>query len=112
MITPAGLREIATYANGIGPTKNMVIPRTAQALPGKPTALVTNAHALKLLVHPYTFRPENPFLPANLRNGDAKSGRGDAAAEIMLFLEAGVDGVFTDDSAVGRAAMDAFLHRK
>ncbi|MDB5840298.1 MAG: glycerophosphodiester phosphodiesterase [Herminiimonas sp.] len=112
MITPAGLREIATYANGIGPTKNMVIPRTAQALPGKPTALVTNAHALKLLVHPYTFRPENPFLPANLRNGDAKSGRGDAAAEIILFLEAGVDGVFTDDSAVGRAAMDAFLHRK
>jgi glycerophosphoryl diester phosphodiesterase len=105
----AGLLEVATYANGIGPTKEMVIPRDSNNNLGAPTALVRDAHAAKLLVHPYTFRPENPFLPANLRLGDPKSPsqRGDAAAEITTFLRAGIDGFFTDDPAVGRAALDA-----
>ena len=51
--------------------------------------------------------------PANLRRSDvaSPSTRGDLAAEIMAFLQAGVDGVFTDDPGVGRAAMDAFLKR-
>lgn len=106
----AGLREIATYANGIGPEKNMVIPRNAQNILGTPTALVANAHAAGLTVHPYTFRPENPFLPADLRHGDvaSPSARGDLAAEITMFLRAGIDGFFTDDPAIGRAALDAF----
>ncbi len=113
MTTPAGLREIAAYADGIGPSKEMVIPRDAQNDLAAPTALMADAHAAGLLVHPYTFRPENPFLPANLRRGDAASpsGRGDLAAEIAAFLRAGVDGVFTDDPGVGRAAVDAFLKR-
>jgi glycerophosphoryl diester phosphodiesterase len=109
----AGLLEVATYANGIGPAKELVIPRDRQKNLGSPTSLVRNAHAAKLLVHPYTFRPENPFLPANLRRGDAesRSERGDAAAEITAFLQAGIDGFFTDDPAVGREVMDAFLKR-
>ena len=113
LATPAGLREIATYANGIGPSKDMVIPRDAQNNLAAPTALVADAHAARLVLHPYTFRPENPFLPANLRRGDvaSPSARGDLAAEITAFLQAGVDGVFTDDPGVGRAAMDAFLKR-
>jgi glycerophosphoryl diester phosphodiesterase len=109
----AGLQEVATYADGIGPSKDLVIPRNAEKNLGAPTSLVQNAHAAKLLVHPYTFRPENPFLPANLRRGDtaSRSERGDAIAEINAFLNAGVDGFFTDDPAVGRAALDAFLKK-
>ena len=107
----AGLRDVATYANGIGPDKNMVIPRTAQNTLGTPTSLVADAHAAGLVVHPYTFRPENPFLPVELRRGNVASSteRGDLAAEITTFLRAGIDGFFTDDPAIGRAALDAFL---
>ena len=107
----AGLRDVATYANGIGPDKNMVIPRTAQNTLGTPTSLVADAHAAGLVVHPYTFRPENPFLPVELRRGNVASSteRGDLAAEITSFLRAGIDGFFTDDPAIGRAALDAFL---
>jgi len=110
----AGLREVANYANGIGPEKGMVIPRNAQNNLGTPTALVTDAHAAGLIVHPYTFRPENPFLPADLRKGNTASltERGDMAAEITVFLRAGIDGFFTDDPAIGRAALDAFVNQK
>ena len=34
--------------------------------------------------------------------------RGDSVAEITAYLRAGIDGFFTDDSAVGRAAVQAF----
>ena len=107
----AGLKEVASYANGIGPEKSMVIPRNAQSILGTPTALVANAKAAGLIVHPYTFRPENPFLPADLRRGNtaSTSDRGDSAAEITAFLRAGIDGFFTDDPAIGRAALDAFV---
>ncbi|MEP6587485.1 MAG: glycerophosphodiester phosphodiesterase [Polaromonas sp.] len=106
----AGLREIASYANGIGPEKGMVIPCNAQNKLGTPTTLVADAHAAGLVVHPYTFRPENPFLPADLRRGNvaSPSERGDLAAELTLFLRAGIDGFFTDDPAIGRATLDAF----
>ncbi len=109
--TAAGLRDVSAYANGIGPDKNMVIPRTAQGTLGAPTSLVTDAHAAGLVVHPYTFRPENPFLPTDLRRGNVASltERGDLAVEITIFLKAGIDGFFTDDPAIGRSALDAFL---
>ena len=109
----AGLRDIATYANGVGPEKGMVIPRTAQNTLGTPTPLVADAHAAGLLVHPYTFRPENPFLPAELRRGNVASAteHGDLAAEITIYLRAGIDGFFTDDPAIGRTALDAFLRK-
>ena len=106
----AGLREVASYANGIGPDKSMVIPRTAQNTLGTPTTLVADAKAAGLIVHPYTFRPENPFLPVDLRRGNtaSPSERGDLAAEITVFLRTGIDGFFTDDPAIGRAALEAF----
>ena len=109
----AGLREVAQYANGVGPAKDMIIPRDANNNLGIPTMLVRDAHAAGLVLHPYTFRPENPFLPASMRkdNPASPTTRGDLAAEITAFLQAGVDGVFTDDPAVGRAALDAFLKK-
>ncbi|MBC7443985.1 MAG: glycerophosphodiester phosphodiesterase, partial [Polaromonas sp.] len=67
LASAAGLREVARYASGIGPEKSLVIPRNAQNQLGTPTTLVADAHAAGLVVHPYTFRPENPFLPLDLR---------------------------------------------
>ncbi len=63
LITPTGLADIATYAAGIGPDKNMVVASNADQTLGAPTSLVADAHAVDLLVHPYTFRNENQFLP-------------------------------------------------
>jgi len=112
LITPAGLRDVASYANGIGPSKDMVIPLTGGNL-GTPTALVTNAKAANLLVHIYTLRPENNFLPANLKRAPVTDNtvRGDSITEIQTFLQAGIDGFFTDDSAVGREAIRSFVRR-
>ncbi|MGO4279221.1 glycerophosphodiester phosphodiesterase [Cupriavidus sp. RAF20_2] len=113
MLTPLGLREVATYANGIGPEKSNVVPRDAQGALAAPTALVTNAHAAGLTVHPYTFRPENSFLPKPFRvaGDDATRSPNGLVREIQAFLAAGVDGVFTDDPALGRRAVDSAPER-
>ena len=112
LITPAGLKEVASYANGIGPSKDMVIPVVNGAL-GTPTALVNNAKAAGLVMHIYTLRPENAFLPTNLKKAPVTDNtvRGDSIAEIQTFLQAGVDGFFTDDSAVGREAIRTFVKK-
>jgi glycerophosphoryl diester phosphodiesterase len=113
LVTPAGLSEVATYANAIGPSKSLVIPRTeGDGGLGAPTALVREAHEAGLLVHPWTFRAENGFLPASLRSSEKASEHGDLAGELATFLSAGVDGFFTDHPAIGRAATDAFAGRR
>jgi glycerophosphoryl diester phosphodiesterase len=95
-LTPGGLRELAHYADGIGPDKAQVIPRRADDTLGTPTGLVAAAHAAGLLVMPYTFRAENQFLPAGLRSGTEPAGYGRAIDEQLAFLRTGVDGLFTD----------------
>ncbi|MGH6780678.1 MAG: glycerophosphodiester phosphodiesterase, partial [Sphingomonadaceae bacterium] len=57
-----------------------------------------------LKVHPWTFRVENYFLPADMRKGINPRGAGDLAAEIRLFLSLGVDGVFSDNPGEAVAA--------
>ncbi len=108
LCTPAGLAEIATYANAIGPHKLQVIPLTAnEATLAEPTRLVRDAHAAGLQVHAYTFRAENQFLPRDLRApcGDF----GNLQAELHAYLSAGVDGFFTDHPDIGVEARDAAL---
>jgi glycerophosphoryl diester phosphodiesterase len=105
MVTPEGLKAIAAYASGIGPNRDRVIPRDAAGNLLAPTALVADAHAVGLQVHPWTFRPENYFLAAPFRKGAALQDRGDAAGEIRVYLETGIDGVFSDLPAAAVEAM-------
>lgn len=99
MATPAGLKAIAAYADGIGPNKAMIWDGA-----GVPTTLVADAHRVGLKVHPWTFRAENAFLALAFRTGTAPGAHGRLADEITAFLGLGVDGVFTDFPAIGVAA--------
>jgi glycerophosphoryl diester phosphodiesterase len=109
LISPAGLAQIARYAIAIGPAKSLIIPRRADQTLGTPTPLVAAAHAVGLAVHPWTFRAENAFLPADLRRGAAEAARGDLQGELGAFLAAGIDGFFTDQPDIGMRARAAFL---
>jgi len=102
LATPAGLKAVAADADGIGPAKALIVPRDADGRSLAPTRLVADAHAAGLLVHPFTFRSENSFLPAELRRGADPAQKGDDQAEYRQFLDLGVDGVFSDfpDAAV------------
>jgi glycerophosphoryl diester phosphodiesterase len=107
---PAGLAEIATYADGIGTNKNLLAPRTSDGLLGTPTTLVRDAHANGLLVHGWTFRAENSFLPNDFQSSTDESAYGDLAGEVTHFLELGIDGFFTDQPDIGVQARDAFVN--
>ena len=109
MLRAEGLRAIAEYARGIGPEKTLIVPRDSGGRSLAPTDLVQRAHAANLVVHPWTFRAENYFLPAELRRGDPSAPdhmrqHGDFAAELRAFYAAGVDGVFSDFPAAAAAA--------
>jgi glycerophosphoryl diester phosphodiesterase len=101
-VTDADLAGIADYADAIGPDKALVIGLDAAGVSTGPTGLVERAHALDLPVLPWTFRNENPFLPADQRRGDDPTAYGYAFAEYAAHLAAGVDGLITDnpDTAV------------
>ena len=102
LATASGLKAIAKYADGVGPSKDYIVPRDATGRSLPPTRFVDDAHAAGLLVHPYTFRNENSFLPLELRRGTDPAAYGDAFAEYAQFFALGVDGVFADnpDTAV------------
>jgi glycerophosphoryl diester phosphodiesterase len=105
LVTPAGLKEIARYADGVGVCKDVIIPRDAAGNLTAPTNVVRDAHRRGLEVHAWTFRVENTFLPAELRSSAVPSEPGDLAAEIQVFVDAGIDGLFSDNPAVAVAAL-------
>ncbi|GDY35360.1 glycerophosphodiester phosphodiesterase [Acidovorax sp. NB1] len=119
LLTPAGLKEVKTYADGIGPWKPYLIPskQVDANKDGKPddlngdgkiddrdrvmmpaTDVVKNAHAEGLMVHPYTFRNEARRLASDFK--------GDPKAEYKLFYNLGVDGLFSDFPDTAKAARD------
>jgi glycerophosphoryl diester phosphodiesterase len=119
MLTPAGLAEIRTYADGIGPWKPMIVPlkvvpfpatnpdgtpyvgKTSDATTQPPTSLIEDAHRAGLFVHAYTFRNENRYLAADYR--------GDPRAEYRKFFRLGIDGVFSDFSNTAYVARLQYL---
>jgi len=111
MLTPAGLAEIKTYADGIGPWKPQVMSlavvpaKATNSLADvntiKPTSLIADAHKAGLFVHSYTFRNEKKYL-AGIYNGDP-------TAEYLAFFRAGIDGVFTDFANTGVAARAVYF---
>lgn len=111
LATPAGLAAVATYAAGIGVHKGMIVPRTPEDRLGAPTTLVRDAHAAGLRVHAWTFRAENQFLPAEHRRGGAPEAIGDLAGEISVFLDQGIDGLFSDHPDHARQAVEARKRR-
>ncbi|WP_053206262.1 esterase-like activity of phytase family protein [Jiangella muralis] len=104
LATAAGLRAIARYADGVGLEKNVMIPRDADGTLGAPTPVIRDAHRAGLQVHGWTFRRENQFLPAEFRSSADPNAVGDVEGEIQVFLEAGMDGFFTDNPDLGSAA--------
>ncbi|HRP10742.1 MAG TPA: glycerophosphodiester phosphodiesterase family protein [Terricaulis sp.] len=112
MLSDAGLAAIAGYARGVGPVKSLIIPRDANDNLAAPTDLVARAHAAGLQVHPWTFRPENYFLPQAMRvyrsalhRPEDAAEHGDMEAEVRAFTAAGVDGVFADAPDVAVRAL-------
>lgn len=103
--TPEGLAEVARTADGIGPAKEMIVPRGPLGGSKPSTSLVADAHAAGLQVHVWTFRAENYFLPMELRKGIDPRARGDLAGEIRQFAALGVDGVFSDFPGIAAATL-------
>ncbi|MFC8763418.1 glycerophosphodiester phosphodiesterase [Streptomyces sp. NPDC057193] len=97
LVTPEGLRWIASYAKGIGPTLDLVIPKDASGRLGDPTTLVRDAHAEGLILHPYTHRNENAFLPVDFRRGTDPAAYGDSFGALKRYLDTGIDGIFSDN---------------
>lgn len=107
MLMPAGLREIARYADWVAPATRVIIPLGEGDKLGSPTGVVAAAHQAGLLVGTWTFRPENRFLAADYRDtagDDARNLQG-SLAEMRRYLAQGLDGFFTDDPALGRQAV-------
>ena len=120
------LKEIAEYADGVGPSKNLVLAKG-----GNITGFLGEAHKHALTVHPWTFRNDQrntnmvlrvkttirlgdsaiPFDEAEPEKQEEPVLMGDlepspqeqAKDELHIFFTHGVDGVFTDfpDTAVG-----------
>ena len=107
---PAGLAEISSYAKGVGANTNLMIPLVAGRL-GTPTTLVKDAHAAGLVVHGWTFRAENNFLPNEFDSSADPAAIGDMAGQIEAFLKIGMDGLFSDQSFLARKAIDAYVKR-
>jgi glycerophosphoryl diester phosphodiesterase len=105
-VTPAGLREVSTYAQGIAPSRDRILLRDEhQALTGI-SDLVAQAHSAGLRVVPWTLRAENAFLPRHLRRGSDVRALGDLEGEARMLFALGVDGLITDSPDLAVRARD------
>ncbi|MDV8153705.1 glycerophosphodiester phosphodiesterase [Acinetobacter pittii] len=110
LATAEGLKDVAKYANGVGPSKGYILNFNDKGSV-QTTSFITDAHTAGLKVHPYTFRPENNYLPTPLKCSQDKPAErcpSGALKEFEAYFKAGVDGVFTDDPALGREAVINF----
>ena len=124
MVTPAGLAEIKTYADGIGPWKRYIVSikgtvgadgkvadvnadgkvNEADASTVAPTTLIADAHKAGLVVHAYTFRNEKRRLAIDYK--------GDPKLEYKQYYQIGLDGLFSDFADAALTARAEFLREK
>ena len=107
LVTPTGLAWVKSYADAVGVNTARIIPLDSAGKTTAPTTLVPDAHRRGLLVHTWTMRNENSFLPLDFRNGTDPAAYGDAFGWYHLILAQGVDGVFSDNADTARLAVDA-----
>jgi glycerophosphoryl diester phosphodiesterase len=113
LLTPAGLAEVAGYADALGVHAELAIPRRADGRLAAPMPLLARAHDAGLQIHAWTFRAENHFLPTEFRRGADPAAHGDLAGCLDAYLDAYLDGFFTDHPALGRQAVAArAAHRR
>lgn len=99
MIQPAGLAEVASYADVLAPEMTLLFTTE-----GAPTGLVEEAHEAGLRVFAWTLRKENAFLPPILKRGTSENGTGDLLGMVSILKAHGVDGIFTDDPGLAVSA--------
>jgi glycerophosphoryl diester phosphodiesterase len=110
--TDEGLKEIKSYADGIGPWKRYIVSTVAAALPGPgeaslkllpPNNLIERVHKAGLFVHTWTFRNEQRRLVSDYA--------GNPINEYLQFYDLGIDGVFSDfaDTAVAARVLFKIL---
>ena len=106
LMNDAGLREIAQYADAIGPHKWMVVQfGDGQA---RDTGLARRARAAGLGIHVWTLRAENEFLPVDLKSAGGPAASGALETEIHALLDAGITGFFADQPDLAVAARDGW----
>jgi glycerophosphoryl diester phosphodiesterase len=107
MTSARGLQDIAAYADIVAPPTRGVIPLGAGERLARPLPIVADAHKAGLPVHTWTFRPENMFLAADFRDDAGPNARNEAGsiAEMRRYLETGIDGLFSDNTALARVAI-------
>jgi len=110
LMSDAGLAEIATYADAIGPHKWMVVEFGPAG--ARDTGLARRARNFKLGVHVWTLRAENEFLPVALRSAGDPAARGDLRQEIDALLDAGITGFFSDHPDLAVKARDEWWARQ
>lgn len=125
LVTPAGLAEIATYADGVGPWKRYIVGAAATDADGNgvaddvngdgavddgdrvatpPTSLIEDAHRAGLFVHAYTWRNESRYLLSTYG--------GQSVSEYLQFYCLGVDGVFSDNPDTAVTARTLFWNAR
>jgi glycerophosphoryl diester phosphodiesterase len=109
LMSDAGLAEIATYADAIGPHKWMVVQFGPEG--ATDTGLARRARAAGLGIHVWTLRAENEFLPEVLKSSGDVAAHGDLAKEIQALLDAGITGFFSDHPDLAVRARDEWWAR-
>ncbi|PIQ26105.1 glycerophosphodiester phosphodiesterase [bacterium (Candidatus Blackallbacteria) CG17_big_fil_post_rev_8_21_14_2_50_48_46] len=95
LLSPEGLRFVSSYANGLGPPKQILVKPQGDRLVS--TGLLELAHRHGLAVHPWTFRNESQFLAPQFKQ--------DPAAEYAFYYQLGVDGVFSEFPDLARKGL-------
>jgi glycerophosphoryl diester phosphodiesterase len=86
MFKPGAMKEVAKYADGIGPDYHMLFADSSTPKNIKLTGMVKEAHANHMVVHPYTIRIDQ--LPKYATSANQLFD--------IVFDKANVDGAFTD----------------